>query len=221
MAVVADRLGSVGLVLAAAATAIAMGGLPLRVAIKRLLPLNGLMLLLVVVLPLSTPGTAVWQLGPLEFSHEGLRLAAMIALKGNAVVLTLIGAVGHDGPHHARTRPEPSARARKLTHLLLFTVRYLDVLHREYLRLRAAMKARGFRPRMDRHTYRSLGYLVGMLLVAESRSRGADLGRHEVPRVPGPFLSPDHFAFSRRDVPFCPQPYVFLILWLMEWRVFY
>ena len=54
---------------------------------------------------------------------------------------------------------------RKLAHLLLFTVRYLDVLDREYRRLRAAMKVRSFRPRMSLHTYRAYGYLVGMLLV--------------------------------------------------------
>ena len=38
-----------------------------------------------------------------------------------------------------------------LVHLLMFTVRYIDVLHQEYLRLRTAMKARGFRPQNSRH----------------------------------------------------------------------
>jgi cobalt/nickel transport system permease protein len=50
-------------------------------------------------------------------------------------------------------------------HLLLFTVRYLGRLEEELARLRNAMRARAFRPRTDRHTWRSLGQLAGMLLV--------------------------------------------------------
>jgi cobalt/nickel transport system permease protein len=53
----------------------------------------------------------------------------------------------------------------KFVHLFLFTVRYIDVQGREYRRLRTAMKARGFRLRCDLHTWRSVGYLFGMLLV--------------------------------------------------------
>jgi cobalt/nickel transport system permease protein len=53
----------------------------------------------------------------------------------------------------------------KLTTLLLFTVRYTAVLRQEYARLRRAMDARCFAPRPNGHTLRSLGHLVGMLLV--------------------------------------------------------
>ena len=49
--------------------------------------------------------------------------------------------------------------------LFLFTARYIDVLNREYARLRLAMRARGFRPRASLHCWRSLGHLIGMLLV--------------------------------------------------------
>ena len=44
-------------------------------------------------------------------------------------------------------------------------MRYIEVLDCEYRRLRTAMKARGFRLRCDLHTWRSVGYLFGMLLV--------------------------------------------------------
>jgi cobalt/nickel transport system permease protein len=44
-------------------------------------------------------------------------------------------------------------------------VRYIEVVHREYHRLRNAMRLRGFRARCNRHTFRSLGYLIGMLVV--------------------------------------------------------
>lgn len=50
-------------------------------------------------------------------------------------------------------------------HLLLFTVRYVEVLGAEYQRMRVAMRCRGFPPKNRLHTYRSFGYLVGMMLV--------------------------------------------------------
>ena len=53
----------------------------------------------------------------------------------------------------------------KLVHLFLFTVRYIDVFYKEYKTMRMAMKARGFIPRTDLHTLRSIGYLIGMMLV--------------------------------------------------------
>jgi len=54
---------------------------------------------------------------------------------------------------------------QRLVTLLLFTVRYVDVLGQEYARLRLAMRARAFRPRAGWHTWRAYGWLVGMLLV--------------------------------------------------------
>jgi cobalt/nickel transport system permease protein len=139
-------------------------------------------------------------------------LGAAIALKGNAVVLTLVVLLGTIDAvtlghtlHHLRV-PE------KLTHLMLFTVRYLDVLHREYLRLRAAMKARGFRPRLDRHTYRSFGYLVGMLLVRSLDRAERIAAAMKCRGFRGHFFLLDHFAFSRRDVPFCLASLTLLLL---------
>ena len=107
----------------------------------------------------------------------------------------------------------------KLSHLLLFTVRYLDVLHREYLRMRAAMKVRGFRPRMDRHTYRSYGYLVGMLLVRSFERSERIMAAMKCRGFRGHFYLLDHFAFSRRrDLPFCATSLALLltVAWL-EW----
>ncbi len=140
-------------------------GLPLRQLRRRLLALEGFMGVLLLLLPFSVPGETLWQLGPFSASREGLMQALAILLKANAVVLALLALVGTLEPvalGHALARlrlPD------KLVHLLLFTVRYLGVLYEEYGRLRQAMRTRGFRARSDRHTWRSLGWLMGMLLV--------------------------------------------------------
>ncbi len=49
----------------------------------------------------------------------------------------------------------------------------------EYRRLRLAMRARGFAPKTDRHTLRTFGFLVGMLVVraAERSERVLDAMR--------------------------------------------
>ena len=53
----------------------------------------------------------------------------------------------------------------RLAQLLQMTVRYIGLFNDEYHRLRRAMRVRGFRPASNRHSWRSLGNLLGMLLV--------------------------------------------------------
>ncbi len=140
-------------------------GLSPRLLLGRLLALEGFMLVLLLLLPFSLPGEALWRLGPFVASREGAVLALAILYKANAVVLALLALVG---TLDAVTLGHALARLRlpdKLVHLLLFTVRYLGVLNDEYRRLRQAMRTRGFRTRSDLHTWRSLGWLMGMLLV--------------------------------------------------------
>ena len=53
----------------------------------------------------------------------------------------------------------------KLVFLFLFTYRYLHVIAAEWQRLVTAARLRGFAPRTGMHTYRTIGYLLGMVLV--------------------------------------------------------
>jgi cobalt/nickel transport system permease protein len=147
------------------ALALALTAGPLPQLLRRAAPLEGFMLLLLLSLPFTVPGHTWFELGPLAASHEGLSLALSIVLKAGAVALMLFALLATldmvvFGHALARLRvPE------RLVHLFLFTVRYLDLLQDEYRRLRLAMRARAFVPRSDRHTWRSFGWLIGMLLV--------------------------------------------------------
>ena len=215
---VAQRFPTLVVALAAAAAASLLARVSWRGVLRRLLPLNAFMLLVLVLVPLEVEGLPLATLGPLEFSREGLAVAARIALKANAIILAMavlmgtmdVTTLGH-ALHHLYL-PE------KLIHLLLFTVRYVDVLRREYGRLRAAMKVRGFRPRISRHTYRSFGYLVGMLLVRSvDRSERIEAAM-KCRGFRGRFFLLDHFAFTRRDVPFAVASLAVLVLLaLAEW----
>jgi cobalt/nickel transport system permease protein len=140
-------------------------GLAPRLLLRRLLALEGFMAVLLLLLPFSVPGEALFHLGPFAASQEGGLQALTILLKANTVVLALLALAGTLEPvslGHALARLKAPD---KLVHLLLFTVRYLGVLDDEYHRLRLAMRTRGFRAQSNLHTWRSLGWLMGMLLV--------------------------------------------------------
>jgi cobalt/nickel transport system permease protein len=200
--------------LAASMTAWFCSGLSFGTSIKRLLPLNAVFFCLFLILPCTAPGRPAAMLGSLSFSCEGLLLAAAIALKGNAIVLMMMAlfdsmemtTLGHALSH--------LGVPRKFTLLLLFTVRYVEVLQREYSRLRAAMRVRAFRPGMNRHTYRALGYLAGMLLVRSLDRSERILAAMKCRGFAGRFYLLDHFAFTKNDLPFCAASAAVLALTL-------
>ena len=167
-----DGLATLSLALAFAgglATASGMRGGDL---VRRLAALEGFMLILLLSLPFTVPGQTLFDLGPFAASADGLRLAVVILLKANAILLALLALVGSLEPvvfGHALARlgvPE------KLVHLLLMTVRQIHLIQEESQRLRQAMQARAFVPRSNLHTWRSYAWLIGMLLVRSlSRAR--------------------------------------------------
>ena len=82
---------------AALALAAAMRVRP-RDALGRLAHVEGFLVVLLVFLPFSTPGRTVLCLSPLRASAEGLALGLLIALKVNAVALTLVALLGAAAP---------------------------------------------------------------------------------------------------------------------------
>jgi cobalt/nickel transport system permease protein len=163
--VAARRVGSAALALAAAAALAVLAGVRLGPALRRLGAMEATLALLLATLPFSVPGEPLLRVGPLVASDAGLARAALVLLKANAVVLAMLALVGTQEASRVGWAMHRLRVPDALVHLLLFTVRYLGVLDAEYGRLRAAMRARAFRPRTDAHSLRSLGNLVGMLLV--------------------------------------------------------
>ncbi len=173
--------------------------LPMIRTLKRVAAMDGFIVLLLLMLPFTTPGETWFALGPLVATREGGVLAIGIALKANAVMLALLSLVGTieaTALGHALHRlrlPET------LVHLLLFTVRYIEVLRREHATLRQAMTARGFRMRADLHTYRSIGYLLGMMLVRSLERSERILGAMKCRGFQGRFHLLGVFRWRRRD----------------------
>ena len=204
--------------LAVAIVCTGMCGLRLGVVVRRMVPVNLFMLLLIAVMPLTSGGREIGHLGPLSYGEDGLRLALTIAVKGNAIVLMLVALLGSlditTVGHALNHLHVPD----KLTHLLLFTIRYIDVLRREYGRLSAAMRLRGFQPRANMHTYRTYGHMIGMLLVRSLDRSERVVAAMKCRGFRGHFYLLDHFHYSRTDVPFAVAALVVLSsLICLEW----
>ncbi len=180
---VARTVPAMTLALVAAAVLVALARISPGNLFRRLLPLEILLAVLMIVLP--------WP----KYDHEGCMLAAVVTLKANAVVLAVTALIG---TMDAVTLGHALAHfhvPQKLTQLLLFMVRYFDVLGREHARLRAAMRVRCFRPGMNGHSYRTFGYLVGMLLVRSFDRSERVLAAMKCRGFCGRYYMLDHFAF--------------------------
>ncbi len=132
---------------------------------RRMMHVETFLLLLFLTLPFTVPGRPLLAVGPFVASAEGVSRAMVVACKVSASVLTIVVLLGTvevmrlGGALHALRVPEPIVR------LFVLTVRYLSVIGGEARRLQEAMRARAFYPGSNRHTWRSYGNLVGMLLV--------------------------------------------------------
>lgn len=149
---------------------------PLETLLRRLAAVNAFILLLWCVTPWSTPGEAVAQWGGFAVTAEGLRLSLITTLKANALLLLFLSLVAEmdvSALGHALDRLGCPAR---LVLLLLLTGRHIHLLADEWAALRDAARLRGFQPRTDARTYRTLASLLGLLLV---RAHDRSIRAHE------------------------------------------
>jgi len=148
---------------------------PLRL-IRPLLRLNLIFMLMAVMTIPFVPGEPAGFVGPIPVTREGLNLMSLIALKGNALVawcVVWLGSMESAALGHALSRLRLPVT---LVRLFMCTIRYIDVLQEEYACMRMAMRARGFRPQLNRLSLRAHGLLVGSLLLRslERADRVAD-----------------------------------------------
>jgi cobalt/nickel transport system permease protein len=166
---------ALGGALAAGLVLAGLSGVSTGEIVRRLAAANLFVLLLAVTVPISTPGTILFHVGRVSWSVEGFVLAACIGVRANAVLLACAGLLMTLESAHLGMAMTRIGVPAKFAHLFLFMVRYIEALHIEYHRLQNAMRLRAFVPRCNVHSLRSLGYLVGMLLV-----RSVDRADHVV-----------------------------------------
>ncbi len=195
-----------------------MAQLPAGKVAKRLIVINVFNLLIFAMLPFTYEGQTLFKAGPLVGSIEGTRMALQITLKSNAIVLAFIALVSTMSIAtlgHALNRlhmPE------KLNYLLLIAYRYVFVLELEYHRLTTAARVRGFQPGTNLHSYKTVAYIFGMLLV-RSLARAERVYQAMLCRgFAGKFYCIKHFSFTGVDRAWaCCMTLVLIILVYFEW----
>jgi cobalt/nickel transport system permease protein len=208
------RLATMGWALGLAALLAAAARLDGRPLARRLVHLNAFMLFLWMVLPWSVPGAHAGTAGALAITEEGLRLALEITLKGNAIVLLFTALVATIDPPRLGCALKRLALPDKLVHLFALTIRYADVVHDEYGRLRRAMRARAFQPRFSAHTLRTFGYLVGLLLVRSLERAERVLAAMKCRGFDGRFYALTGFALRAADVVFAAAALGHVCAWI-------
>jgi len=137
----------------------------LKRMMKRLKAVNGFMLVLLLLLPLFIKGNGFLYIGKLVWSYEGFLKVGLMILKSNSIMILVTVLLGAMEPVYFAVGLRGLGVPQRLNLLLLFMIRYIEVIHQEYHRLRHAIKLRGFQPTCSLHTFKTIGNLIGVLLL--------------------------------------------------------
>ncbi|QIK37640.1 cobalt ECF transporter T component CbiQ [Caldichromatium japonicum] len=152
------------------ALGLALGaGVHMQELMRRLLVAEGLVAVLILTLPFSTYGPCALTFDGLCLSQMGLRVALLLFLKIHAALIALAALVGTLEPAALAQALGGLAVPQRLGLLLFLSIRQIHLTQTELMRLKQAMRARAFVPRADLHTWRTYGWLIGMLLLRSHR----------------------------------------------------
>jgi cobalt/nickel transport system permease protein len=198
---------------------VVLARVPLPELFRRLIPVNLLIAFLWLFLPFTFAGEPMFSVGALTVTREGVLYATRISIKSNAMMLMLIALVASTPIFTLGHAMHELGVPQKIVHLFFFTYRYIHVMHREYVRLVNSMKIRGFTPGNNLHTYRTISYMVGMLLVKSfdraQRVHNAMLCRG----FEGNLYSLSTFSLNGRDVvSLILMITAVIILGVLEWK---
>ncbi|WP_413110256.1 energy-coupling factor transporter transmembrane component T family protein [Thaumasiovibrio sp. DFM-14] len=137
----------------------------MKEGLKRLLLIDGLIILTILPLPFSFVGDQVVNWGPLTMSEVGLLKAVEVFVKSTLSVTIMMSQFsGLPEIQLARALHYFKVPVRFIL-LLQFTVRYISVMQQELSKLKLTLRARGFGNGPMLHNWKSYGYLFGMLFV--------------------------------------------------------
>ncbi len=174
----------------------------------KLLAVDGLILVILLTLPFTQVGTPLGSVGPFTASREGVDKALVIALQTHSILLIWLAFVANlPWPALAHALHHLGVPDR-LVQLLLLTARYLDVMAHEWQRLHRAMRIRGFQFGANWHSWRSVGYLCGMVLIRSLERAERIQGAMQLRGFDGTYRLLAHFHWQRRDS-------LLMILWLL------
>jgi cobalt/nickel transport system permease protein len=165
-----DRVAPAAAALGLGLLMLALAGLPFRWVRNRLglLTLAAFPFLIILPFTLDTAGPG-FDLGPVRLSERGLFAGFAVFCRCLAIGSFGLVLLGTAPIHHTFTAAHRFKIPGRIIWLALLAYRYSFLLGEELRRLRIALRVRGFRANATRHSYRTLGHVVGATLV-----RGSD-----------------------------------------------
>ncbi len=174
--------------------------IPFRKVIKSLFFANFFIGFLWLFVPFSLPGDILFQIWKLKATKEGIKLATLITLKCNAILIIIILFVATIPIHSLGHALNEIGLPNKLVLIFLMSYRYITVIKDEYSRLMQAARLRCFSPKTDLHTYRTYAYLIAMVFI-RSYERGIRIYNAMLLRgFRGRFYSLKEFSLNVSDV---------------------
>lgn len=150
---------------------VALSGVPRQRALRRLAAMSGFLLMLVIILPLTgriRADEVIFIVAGLEnwpFRSQGLFLALTIASKAISVALLMEPMLATASFTRTIQGFAGLGLPRPLIQMVLLCHRYLFVFHEEIRCMQRSMRVRGFTPRTDLATMRTVGNCFGMLFI--------------------------------------------------------
>jgi cobalt/nickel transport system permease protein len=153
-----------------------------RWLMRRMVLMSGFVAVLWLFVPWSVPGESVLSWGPVTITSAGVQQTLCLTLRFLAIVLACMMLLGTSSLFDVTRALQALRVPPKLVVLLLFCVRYVQLIRLEFDRMLAAARCRGFQPRTTLHTYHTYANLVGLLFV-RSHDRAERI--HEAMRCRG------------------------------------
>ncbi|MCK4981697.1 MAG: energy-coupling factor transporter transmembrane protein EcfT [Victivallaceae bacterium] len=167
----------------------------------RLLFINLFLLVLFITVPLTFVNNSecYFKICSIGYSIEKFQFTLKILLRSNILILlitSLFSTINFVVLGHALNH---LLFPKKLIHLFLFSIRYLTIIHQEYIRMKRSAIMRSFTPEMNIHTYKTFAHFAGMLLI-RSLNRSERIAKAMKCRgFNGNFYLIYHFQATRKD----------------------
>ncbi|MCL2349632.1 MAG: energy-coupling factor transporter transmembrane protein EcfT [Planctomycetaceae bacterium] len=145
--------------------AVPFSRLGIRSIFRRLAPFNLFVFFAFCFVPWGAGGTTLFQFAGFSYQLAGFLVVLRTAVVGNAILLVMLTLLANTEMTLLGQAFRRLGMPQKMVQLLLFTIRYLSVFESEWVRMSLAAKARGFRPKMNRHTYKTYAQMIALLFV--------------------------------------------------------
>jgi cobalt/nickel transport system permease protein len=140
--------------------------LPLRWYAIRLSAALALPAFFVLWLPfVHQPGDSLREVAGVVLSDTGVLRGLTLLMKAASIVSVILVLLGTAPVHDSLKAAQSLRMPGWLVHLVLMSYRYVGLLGEEFMRLRTALRVRGYRNRACLHSYRTVGQVAGTLLV--------------------------------------------------------